>query len=151
MNSSPESHRLRFGQFSEPNRIYLITANCFQRQPIFSDLQRGRAFVRALMHSSRSAETLSYVVMPDHVQWLMQIRKGAELSAIVQKVKSQTSKALKRQDRQLDRNWQRGFHDHALRKEEDLIAMARYVVANPLRAGLVKSLRDYPLWDAIWL
>jgi hypothetical protein len=29
--------------------------------------------------------------------------------------------------------------------------MARYVVANPLRAGLVKRLGDYPLWDAIWL
>jgi hypothetical protein len=29
--------------------------------------------------------------------------------------------------------------------------MARYVVANPLRAGLVQTLRNYPLWDAVWL
>jgi hypothetical protein len=29
--------------------------------------------------------------------------------------------------------------------------MARYVVANPLRAGLVQKLGDYPLWDAIWV
>jgi hypothetical protein len=24
-------------------------------------------------------------------------------------------------------------------------------VANPLRAGLVERLGDYPLWDAIWV
>jgi hypothetical protein len=28
---------------------------------------------------------------------------------------------------------------------------ARYIVANPLRAGLTRRLGDYPLWDAIWL
>ncbi len=47
--------------------------------------------------------------------------------------------------------WQKGFHDRALRREEDLVTVARYVVANPLRAGLVEKLGDYPLWDAIWV
>jgi putative transposase len=47
--------------------------------------------------------------------------------------------------------WQDGFHDHAIRREEDLRAIARYVVFNPVRAGLVRSLRDYPLWDAMWI
>jgi hypothetical protein len=32
-----------------------------------------------------------------------------------------------------------------------LLAMARYIVANPLRAGIAHSLADYPHWDAIWL
>ncbi len=47
--------------------------------------------------------------------------------------------------------WQKGFHDHAIREEEDLRAVARYVVANPVRAGLVQSVRDYPHWDARWV
>jgi len=47
--------------------------------------------------------------------------------------------------------WQQSFHDHALRRDEDLVKLARYVVANPLRAGLVGKLGDYPLWDAIWV
>jgi len=29
--------------------------------------------------------------------------------------------------------------------------IARYIVANPLRAGLVSRVGDYPLWDACWL
>jgi len=47
--------------------------------------------------------------------------------------------------------WQKGYFDRALRREEDLKAMARYIVANPLRAGLVEHIGQYPLWDAIWL
>jgi putative transposase len=47
--------------------------------------------------------------------------------------------------------WQRGFHDHALRKEEDIVSVARYIVANPVRDGLVRRIGDYPHWDAVWL
>ena len=45
----------------------------------------------------------------------------------------------------------RNDYDHALRADEDVLAAARYIVANPLRAGLVGSIRDYPFWDAVWL
>jgi len=31
-------------------------------------------------------------------------------------------------------------------REEDVKDLARYVVANPLRAGLVTRVHDYPLW-----
>ena len=47
--------------------------------------------------------------------------------------------------------WQKGFHDHAIRKDEDIKAVARYIIANPLRAGLVENIGDYPFWDAVWL
>jgi hypothetical protein len=47
--------------------------------------------------------------------------------------------------------WQKGFYDRALRSDEDVAAVARYIVANPLRAGLVDSVREYPFWDAIWV
>ncbi len=32
-----------------------------------------------------------------------------------------------------------------------MIDVARYIIANPLRAGLVGRVGDYPLWDAVWL
>ena len=47
--------------------------------------------------------------------------------------------------------WQRGYHDHAVRREEDIKSLARYVIANPVRAGLSYSVGSYPHWDAAWL
>jgi len=57
-------------------------------------------------------------------------------------------------NRQLYRSgslWQDGFHDHALRREEDLKQVAWYIVANPLRAGLADRLGDYPYWNLDWV
>jgi hypothetical protein len=47
--------------------------------------------------------------------------------------------------------WQAGFHDHALRADESVVSIGEYVIHNPVRAGLVASVDDYPLWDAAWL
>jgi putative transposase len=38
-----------------------------------------------------------------------------------------------------------------LRHEDDLAKLPRYIVANPLRAGLVERVGDYSHWDAVWL
>jgi len=49
------------------------------------------------------------------------------------------------------RLWRKGLHDRAIRREEDLEAVATYIMANPLRAGIVRSVREYPHWDAVWM
>ena len=46
--------------------------------------------------------------------------------------------------------WQTGFHDRALRDDEDLRVAARYVVANPLRAGLVTEAGHHRHWWSAW-
>jgi REP element-mobilizing transposase RayT len=96
------------------------------------------------------AHSLAWVVMPDHFHWLIELQQGS-LSELMQKTKSMSTKAVRQVNGQSNFFWQRGFHDRALRREEDLVKMARYVVANPLRAGLVDKLGDYPLWDAVWV
>lgn len=47
--------------------------------------------------------------------------------------------------------WQPGFHDRAIRRQQDVRKAARYIVANPLRAGLVTDVLKYPYWDAVWM
>jgi len=83
--------------------------------------------------------------MPDHLHWLMQLGSRGSLAQVIGAVKAATAHRIGR------RIWQDGFHDHALRQEEDMTSIARYIVANPLRAGLVERLGDYPHWDAVWL
>ena len=89
--------------------------------------------------------------MPDHLHWLMQVNGRRSLSESVCVVKSGAARQINALRGSLRRVWQRGFYDRAIRKEDDLVAIARYIVANPLRAGLVQSIKDYPHWDAIWL
>ena len=89
--------------------------------------------------------------MPDHFHWLFELPAGPTLSSTVQKAKSMTTRCLRQTGSFAGPVWQRGFHDRAIRKDEDLRTAARYVIANPLRAGLAESIGDYPFWDASWL
>ncbi|MFG6668574.1 transposase [Halomonas sp. HNIBRBA4712] len=89
------------------------------------------------------AKTLSFVVMPDHVHWLMQL--DSQLSEAVRRYKSHVSVSMG------ESAWQRGFHDRMIRDEESLVDVARYIVANPLRVQLVDDVNDYSFWDAVWL
>ena len=147
MDSKPHSCDLRAGRYSEPDRIYQITTVTQQRIPWFRDLQKARRVVMCLREAEHRglAETLAYVLMPDHLHWLMRLGRDDDISSVVRGVKSTSA------HRAGHRIWQSGFHDHAVRREEDLVKLARYVVANPLRAGLVSKFGDYPHWDAVWL
>jgi len=147
MADQPHSHSLRTGRHTQARQIYLLTTVTADRQPVFADFQAARCLIRCLQQAAllRQADTLAFVVMPDHLHWLMQLGEGIDLSRCMGSVKSITARQLGIPF------WQKGFHDHAVRKEEDLPAVARYVVSNPVRAGLVKRVGEYPHWDAIWL
>ncbi|WP_110948663.1 REP-associated tyrosine transposase [Pseudomonas bohemica] len=152
MSVPASSRRLRLGRYSQTGQIYMITAVTYNRQPFFSDWRAGRLLVHQFRKVQQDdlAESLAWVVMPDHFHWLVQL-KQSELSAIVHRVKSRAAREV---NAYLDRSgqfWQRSFHDRAVRHEEDIQSTARYIIANPIRAGLVKRVHDYPLWDAVWL
>ncbi|WP_223489665.1 REP-associated tyrosine transposase [Pseudomonas sp. A-RE-19] len=146
------AHRLRTGRYSECGQIYLLTAVVLNREPLFRDFRYGRLVVDAFRTAEREefATSLAWVVMPDHFHWLIELQ-NTQLSTLMARTKSRIAVTVNRSTRRQGPVWQHGYHDRAIRKEEDLQAVARYIVANPLRAGLVKKIGDYPLWDAIWL
>jgi len=151
--ASRGSAQLRKGRFSEANRIYHVTAVTQRRETVFLALQNARILINAMRAEQKSGHvtTLAFVVMPDHLHWLLLLPSGKELSTCVGRVKSRSARLINRASARRGRLWQDGFHDHAIRAEEDIVHVARYIVANPLRAGLVRSLGRYPFWDAVWL
>jgi hypothetical protein len=40
--------------------------------------------------------------------------------------------------------WQEGYHDHGLRDGDDYRARLRYLLENPVRAGLAGRVGEYP-------
>lgn len=137
---------LRKGRYSHSNYIYHLVFNTKNRMPFFLDVSQGRKFVFILKEDEArgNTKTLAFVVMPDHVHWLMEL-KSETLSQCMKRIKSISSRQIK------GLWWDEGFYDHLVRDDENLQNVARYIVANPLRAGMVQSVRDYPLWDAVWL
>ena len=79
-----------------------------------------------------------YVLMPDHLHLLL---IGAHSS-------SDQLKATKFLRRHLPITWQKQAHDHVLREEERtagrFIDACQYLRENPIRAGLVDSIEQWP-------
>ncbi|MDN5870076.1 MAG: transposase [Nitrococcus sp.] len=69
----------------------------------------------------------------------------------MRRFKSQSAKSVNALTDRTGPLWQKGYHDHALRAEEDIKQVARYIIANPLRARLCNRVGDYPYWFAAWL
>jgi len=146
---------LRKGRFSESGREYLITSVTHGRSAIFNDFNSARLLINTLRESEShyKCQWLCWVVMPDHFHGLLQLHDSDadDLSSIMKFIKGQSARDINKQLNRSGALWQTGFHDHALRKEDDRVATARYIVANPLRAGLVERLADWPHWDSVWL
>ncbi len=150
----PHSSALRKGRVSESGRIYHVRFTTHQRRPLFEDLYLARIIVNSLraIHERGDVESLAWVVMPDHVHWLFALQRQHTLSAVMHSVKGFTASCINAQRSVSAQHvWQSGYFDRALRRDDDVMAVARYIVANPLRAGLCGKLGDYPHWDAAWL
>ena len=88
--------------------------------------------------------------MPDHVHWLFQLC-GGRLDEVVRRFKGTSARRVNERLSRTGPVWQRGYYDHAVRSETALVKHARYIVTNPVRAGLVDRIGEYPLWDARWI
>jgi REP-associated tyrosine transposase len=147
-------YQLRIGRYSETHRAYFVTTTLDERkQRYFADFQCARLVVKEMrvLHETGDVNSIAWVIMPDHIHWLFQLSENISLSEVMKYFKARSAHRVNRYLGRQGRLWQKAFHDHAIRKDEDIKAVARYIVANPLRAGLVEHIGDYPLWDAIWL
>ncbi len=89
-------------------------------------------------------EVLAFAVMPNHVHLLI-VGLSAQSNAIrfVQRLKQKTSYAWVQEHG--EKLWQPSFYDHAIRHQEEVKQTARYIVENPVRAGLTRVWDDWPL------
>jgi putative transposase len=131
---------------------YFLTFCTRSRSTIFIDAIIARDTLAQILRtaSEEHFSVLAYCLMPDHVHLLVEgttqradLRRFAKMS----KQRSGAIHAL----RSRERLWQEGYHDHILRKDEDLKSVARYILENPVRAGLVRAPTEYPyLGSEVW-
>jgi putative transposase len=151
--ATPGYAALRRGRRSLETQTYLVTTTTSARTPLFADFDRASlaAAVLSERHLWRDSTLLCWVLMPDHWHGIVELGHAESLADVMRRVKAVTSAAINRYERRVGSIWASGYHDHALRYEEDLVGIARYVVANPIRAGICARVGEYPFWDAAWL
>lgn len=152
MRTDDGYRRLRRGRVSEAGRVYLVTFVARDRARHFADAAIARSACRAIHdpRNSRGARILCWVLMPDHCHALVELTGGVELSSVVSRLKACVAREVNRTSGRAGSLWMAGFHDRAMRHDDDLVEASRYIVANPLRASLVDEVGQYPYWNAVW-
>jgi len=98
---------------------------------------------------SKESDLIAVCVMPDHVHLLL-APTSKNLVDLIGKWKSYSTHLIWKKGYK-GMVWQRSFYDHALRRDEDLLMVAEYIVCNPVRKGLVEDWRDYPFSWHKWM
>jgi putative transposase len=124
---------------------YSLTWCCHQRQVVFTEHDRVNLVRDQILRACKESgfEVIADCYMPDHLHQLVHgrtptsdglkfIRLGKQYSGFYFK------KAFKQPV------WQRYGHDRFLRQDKDVWRIVRYIIENPVRAGLVEKVEDYP-------
>lgn len=152
--SRPGNRALRRGRVSVSGQLYHVTARTVEHSQPFADPVSALAACRAIHRYflGSASHCLAWVLMSDHAHWLVELADGVSLSDTVGSLKKAIATPVNASRGCVGQTlWQAGFHDSALRKEDDMVVVARYIVANPIRAGLVARVGDYPWWNAAWI
>lgn len=134
-------------------QAYFLTISSLFRRPLFLDPDAARAVARAQADPGiwGRSRCLAWVLMPDRWQGLVVMGEGDSLDPLVRRFKAISARGVEARFRINGWLWAKGYNERKLDSQQGLLAVARHLIANPVRAGLVKSVGAYPYWDSVWL
>ena len=124
---------------------YFLTFCTFERAKAFHDREVAERTLTQFRRTAASEQfaILAYCLMPDHVHLLVEGLSDTSDLKHFAKMAKQRSGGLHRR-RCSVRLWQDGYFERVLRDTDEQRDYARYIINNPVRAGLVANPRDYP-------
>ena len=126
-------------------RRYFLTFCTHERRPLFTTAKHV-ALVRT--HFVRTAteqqfSDLAHCYMPDHLHAVVEGQvESADLKVFIRRMKQYSGFHFKKNFGQ--QLWQRYGYEHVIRDDERTENVIRYVLENPIRAGLVQQVHEYP-------
>ena len=130
---------------------YFVTICTASRRRLFANPAVVEETIAVLRERSTALCFLVYAFcfMPDHLHLvLIAQQEASDLVRFVREFKGAAAARL----RPLGvRNlWQKSYYDHVLRSGEALDSVAWYIFNNPLRAGLVRNIGEWP-FSGSWM
>ena len=124
--------------------VYFVTfrkkigiLNYKERELVFSHIKRGHRKFYVL---------ITVVVMPDHVHLIFLPLKQYTLTRVMKGIKGVSARRINDYRNMRGTVWQDESYDRIIRNEEELQQKVRYIYYNPVKAGLVEKVEDYPFW-----
>jgi putative transposase len=114
------------------------------RTPLFTTRQHVDLVYGQILRGAgeQGAAILAYCFMPDHLHLLIEMRADvSDCLRFISRAKQYSGFHFQRTFGQ--RLWQRYGYEHVLWDDRPVLLIARYILENPLRAGLVESPQDY--------
>ncbi|WMJ22852.1 transposase [Paludicola sp. MB14-C6] len=152
-----KSNRLKGYDYSQ-NGAYFVTICIKNRYEMLSDICRGWALLSPIGEvAENQINTLSkrynvkidkYVIMPNHIHMIIVIMKGADTQSVMQAeqspaptisdiictFKSISTKLSNKYNNTPGRQiWQRSYHDHIIRNEQEYQKIWQYIDTNTLK------------------
>ena len=105
-----------------------------------------RAFLRSLAQTQvrYPFALFGYALMGNHFHLLLRPEAGESISRILQSLTVAHTWRYHRRHRSVGHVWQGRFKSPVIQDDEHLLSVLRYLETNPLRAGMVADLQEYP-------
>jgi putative transposase len=130
---------------------YFLTFCVRDRRAAFEEAElAGSAMTQFLRTATEEwFAILAYCIMPDHAHLLVEgLADDSDLRHFAKLAKQRSGAVHKRKTGQ--RLWQEGYFERILRDDDSGRDLARYIVNNPVRKGLVASSSDYAHSGSSW-
>lgn len=93
---------------------------------------------------TRSYSLYAFTIMPNHIHMLAAVeRSNTSLNEILQSLKAFTARKCNKVLTREGPFWQHESYDHVIRAGPELGRMVRYIINNPVAAGLCKNWEDW--------
>ena len=144
--SSAEKPASQSELYTHANRVYFITVRTYRDQSPFvrTDLNQRVLDVLREEQERQNCAVFTYCLMPDHLHFLASPREdGISILTFTDQYKGKATNQSWTLGWQ-GKLWQPRCYDHIVRSDESLIAIAEYILNNPVRQRLVEHAEDWP-------
>jgi putative transposase len=135
-----------------PGNFRIITAACFEHQPILATTERLFWFEQQLLKFLVEEEIVcaAWVLLPNHYHLLVQIDRMQSFGKKLGQLHGRTSFEMNREDGQRGRQvWFRS-QDRCMRSESHFAVTLNYIHNNPVKHGYVSKWSDCPYSSVHW-
>ena len=124
---------------------YSLTFCTDGRRRVFTDAAAVELVVQQLVRAAREQKfsVIAYCFMPDHLHLLVEGTSDNSDGRRFIKAFKQYSGYYYSQERH-GTLWQRYGFEHVLRDDEVTVEVVKYILGNPIRAGLAATVEEYP-------